>query len=305
MEVVVEAGSRLHAGFHYIGGGIWAGCGFYAERPRLRIRARSCDNGGYSGARELAGILKRLLDTLDGVCIDVLEEIPAHMGLGSTTQTTLAVGLAHSIIYKLDNRIDSLAYRLGRGRYSWVGTLLFMHGGFVVDAGTGLREPRVMSRLDVPDDWRFLIVLPKLRRGYSEEIEEELLSGVKDPLPRTSSLMARGALMLMMGVARRDLGMALKGLKSIQLGTGLYFSGYQGGRYRSDVMDIVGEAERNGIILAQSSWGPTLYTITTVEQARGDAYIIKTILKETGIEGDVIISRPRNKGASAIKLVSS
>ncbi|MEB3780411.1 MAG: hypothetical protein GSR85_09340 [Desulfurococcales archaeon] len=303
MEVIVDSGSRLHAGFHYIGEGYWGGCGFYLERPGFRIKAWRCRNGSVIGAGESLQVVRGVLGSLHGMCVEVLEEIPLHVGLGSTTQTVLALALAYKALYGTRDPIYVMARRLGRGRYSWVGTLLFAYGGFIADAGAGVNAPEPITRLSIPGEWRFIVVIPQLRRGYSEDIERQILDIARKPSQTSSRLMATGALKLMMGIARRDLKLALEGLKAMQMGTGIYFSKHQGGTYRDDLQRIVEEAERNGIMLAQSSWGPTLYTISTIDQAKGDAYLIKTILSELGIKGEIIVSKPRNQGAK-ITLIS-
>jgi beta-ribofuranosylaminobenzene 5'-phosphate synthase len=310
-RVRVVAGSRLHAGFYYAGPGRpyrWGSAGFYVEEPRVVVEAEECpDERGTSveAAPAHAPVLESVLKKLGvrGVCARLLEAPPRHAGLGSTTQITLATACAVSILRGASTcspgEVAALARRLGRARVSGAGTLLYALGGFVADAGSpDPSGPRPLMRHGVPGGWRFIIVLPRLERGLTEDEERPLLVNPQPPGAAAERLMARGLLRLAAGVARGDLTEALEGLRELQLGTGMYFSHLQGGAYRRDLQGIAGEAQRNGVFLAQSSWGPALYTITTSEDAWGDAALLQSILGELGVEGRVIVAGPRNRGAS-------
>ncbi len=300
--VRVETGSRLHAGFYTVdaGWGVkWGGSGFYIDMLGVKAEAWECGEPGIEappGYQDVASLVWERLKPR--VCARLLEGPPRHSGLGSTTQASLALGLA---IDRLESRglgVEGLARVLGRGRYSLVGTLLFMHGGFIVDPGTpGPLKP--LARLEVPGDWRFVVVLPSLPRGPGEDVEERLMKP-RRPGPREEALMAKGTIMLASAIARGDLGDALEALKLVQAGTGLYFSRSQGGVYRGDVSWIVGEASRDGIVLAQSSWGPALYTISDAGTAGSDASLLRSILAEAGVGGRVYVAEPRNSGAVTV-----
>jgi len=300
--VIITTGSRLHAGFYYAGGGWgfnWGSMGFYVEPPRFRAVVEECSDPRIEGPTELVGVIEDALSTLGGdYCVDVQEYIPRHVGLGSTTQTVLGVACAVEYLRRGRCEPRSIARILGRAKVSGVGTLLFELGGFVADAGTpDPLGPRPLLRLEIPENWRFVIVIPELKRGLSEEAEELILRKPWKPSASVRELMALGGLRLAVSVARGDLEGALEGLRLIQSGTGLYFSKLQGGLYRRDLAVVAAEASKHGIYLAQSSWGPVLYTITTAEMAEGDARILRGILKVLGIRGEVVVSKPRNRGA--------
>ncbi|MCE4609737.1 MAG: hypothetical protein F7C36_05100, partial [Desulfurococcales archaeon] len=61
---------------------------------------------------------------------------------------------------------------------------------------------------------------------------------------------------------------------------------------------IVDEAWRDGIFLAQSSWGPTLYTLTTRDREASDIKTLKLISKLIGLDTDVLSVTSRNMPAS-------
>lgn len=305
LRVIVETGCRLHAGFYYAGldwGIRWGGAGFYAVEPRVVVEAYPCGRLELSGFRGRESLVLEALVKLGvrGVCLNAHSLIPAHVGLGSTTQLLLASSI--SALTVLGSRVDplDLAVTLGRGRVSWVGSLLFKLGGFIVDSGAPAGKPRPMARLDIPDDWVFVIVTPSIERGLSEVEEEPLLREPWEPSLEASYHMSRGVLRLASGIARGDIVDALKGLRELQLGTGMYFSRLQGGVYRGILGEIVEKAESKGVILAQSSWGPTLYTITRSQDSGYVVDVLTSTLRSRGLEGLVWVSRPRNSGASII-----
>lgn len=305
MEVIVNAGSRLHAGFHIIGDKIhkieYAGAGFYVDKPNIRVRVKECGEAIYEGPSEFRDPVAHVTEKTGFVGCVRLEESPRrHSGLGSTTQVMLAV--YHGIkLLRGENitkrgLLDAGFKLLGRTKASTVGTLLYVYGGFVSGVGLPLPSDYSVLRLPIPSDWRFIIVIPEVARGLNEKEEGSHLNSPKPAPQRVKQLMAIGFHYLAMGMVRKNLDLVLEGLRSMQTATGLYFSSIQGGVYRSDVARIVDEASRDGIILAQSSWGPTLYTITTVDSAESDRKTLEMIMREVGIRGTVIVSRPRNTG---------
>ena len=304
MRVEVETGSRLHGGFYYIGGDWsvkWAGLGFYVDRPSFRATVTEAPEPCVEGpeyVKELAAKASRAAG-LEGFCVKVHDHIPYHMGFGAGTQVLLSLYRAFQVLK--GERVSSAAdasVRLGRARVSAVGTLLFEKGGFVMDVGLP-GKPEALIRLDVPEEWRFIIVVPEsVGRGLTDEEEERVFSNLWSASESTLGFMAMGALRLASGIARRDLNDVLEGLRLVQRGTGFYFSKVQGGIYRGPLNEFVAEAWRNRIVLAQSSWGPALYTIVEGDrEAEWDAVLLKEILSEVGMKGEVIVARPRNRGA--------
>ena len=150
--------------------------------------------------------------------------------------------------------------------------------------------------LPIPEEWRLVIVQPGLEQGLHGARESRVLEGQPPPSERTRYIMSRGAHLLLVGMMRKDLNLALDGLRLMQTATGQYFSKVQGGAFRSDLARLVDEAQRDGIFLAQSSWGPTLYTIAPSDSAESDAKTLSLIASLTGLKAKVIVSKPRNRG---------
>lgn len=299
-RVMVEAGSRLHAGFYHIGPSwnvAWAGAGFYIDMFNTVVEAWECSDPRIEAPSELDDVVVNVTRAV-GVpaCAKIVQHAPRHIGLGSTTQAAMA--LAEALLRASGRGVNrhTLALKLSRARVSGVGALAYMHGGFVADAGRPWQTLEPIIRLDVPEEWRFLIIIPRVGRGPSEAEEADT---IPEPSERARLLMASGFLRLASGVARGDISDALRGLAEIDSGTGLSFSSHQGGVYRSDIAWIAEEASKNGVTLVQSSWGPVLYTIEASEEdALADLYLVKGLLSEAGMQGRLYIARPRNKPAS-------
>ncbi len=304
-SILITTGSRLHGGFYHIGRSwkvLWGALGFYVEEPTLKIKIKPCNKTVIEAPDEVKELMLKYLDGSEDVCIKVDSYIPRHVGLGSTTQTLLAVLCGLKILKNepCDPVEISKPFRIAK--YSGVGTLLFKYGGFVIDSGLpDPQGPRALLHLSIPEEWRFVIVLPKLRKGLSEEEEDNIMKNPWEPSGEVERLISRGALRLATGLVRKDIEEVISGLKEVQSGTGMYFRKVQGSSYRSDLATLVAEAEKDKIYLAQSSWGPTLYTITTADQATTIYIALKKLLKIVGIDGRVWITKPRNRGFEAIR----
>ena len=72
------------------------------------------------------------------VHINVKEAIPAHVGLGSGTQLSLAVAVALAKLFNVKASIQELTFAMDRARRTGVGTAIFETGGFVVDGGKAI-----------------------------------------------------------------------------------------------------------------------------------------------------------------------
>ena len=304
-RVVIEAGSRLHAGFHLVKETLYnieyAGAGFYSEQPRVVVEASECGDPHVQAPGEFHRIISRVVGKLPvRACVTLREAPPLHHGYGATTQVSLATYHALSLLAGRDPTPDELVkaglHLLGRQEASTVGTILYAHGGFTVAPGVPApRNPSPMI-LPIPEDWRLVIVQPELRRGLHGARESEVLGNRTPPTERTRFMLSRGVHLLLVGMIRRDLNLALDGLRLMQTATGRYFSEAQGGTFRRDLARLVDEAQRDGIFLAQSSWGPTLYTIAPSDSADSDAKTLHLIASLIGLKARVIISKPRNRG---------
>ncbi len=313
-RVRVEASARLHGGFHRLpdvqGNRSYAGIGFYIEEPRVTVEASIGGTsqhweieaqGPYaSHAERLASMtLEKLKPGVEWLKIHVTNSIPPHAGLGSTTQIVLSVAAAlHTLTSgrpPSTGEIHYLSHRLERDRRSLAGTLLYTSGGAVIDAGAPAEPPyRPLYHGILPADWVFVLFEPELPEGLSGREEEETFARLPLAGEHIVSLQERGLARLLLGLARTDLDAVIDGLRMVQIATGMYFREAQRGVYRSDLERVADEAWRDGIFLAQSSWGPTLYTLTDRGRAWSDAKTLRMIAGLYGLKARVRIVEPRS-----------
>src|SRR4029079_11549235 len=107
--------------------------------------------------------------------------IPQHAGLGSGTQLALAVGAALNAFAGLPSQTpQELALSVGRGLRSAVGSYGFVYGGLIVEQGKLPEEPisPLDCRLDLPAEWRFVLVRPRQLAGLAGADESAAMAAL-------------------------------------------------------------------------------------------------------------------------------
>lgn len=321
MEAIeVTASARLHLGFYnFLNNRIaYGSLGLAIDRPVIRVVVRRRGEllvNNYTD-EYIDDIIEHVVDRLDvpGAEISIYSTIPRHVGLGSTTQLSLAIGYALTRLYGLGYSIRELALRLGRGYVSGIGIAAFEKGGFIIDSGRRLGDngllnhPRTIYDLPkpiywskVPGDWRFIVIVPNGSRGLDESVEEELMRK-PEPLPSDLQLQLYSALVMdiVPGVSLNDIDRFSQGLYKIQFTTGKYFMKHQGGIFccRETEEIIRHMLDSNIVGVGQSSWGPVAYGV--VRGSKKAKRLLEKILynlKQEGIEPrQVFIAKPRNTG---------
>lgn len=287
-------------------GRVYGGCGVYVNHPRLRVRMRKSPEIKTSGTTRKAfeGYAKKVLEhhgISGGVEIEVLEEIPPHTGLGSGTQTALAVAGGISRIYDLDSGAEENAAVLGRGKISAVGTHLFKHGGFILEGGrksSGGISP-LLARYDFPEKWAFTVVTPQIEAGLSGAVEENALRQTKGEAENTEKISQITLMQLLPALIEEDLASFGDAVYKIDQITGNYFKKVQNGIYREKtIKTVVDYMMENGAAgCGQSSWGPTVYAVSEKIECERLARNVKSFLKDAKIKAQVSCTKARNKGA--------
>ncbi|SFR55005.1 beta-ribofuranosylaminobenzene 5'-phosphate synthase family protein [Halogeometricum limi] len=319
MSVRVSTGARLHFGFLNLSLAhqrLYGGLGVGLDEPRTTVvaepaeavRCRDSDARAY---------VERAVDILDvpGADVDVESTLPRHAGLGSGTQLALAVLDAVARAHDRDVSVRALAPRLGRGGRSGIGVATFETGGVLVDAGHPTARfttdrpadgdwtvPAVAARHPVPDDWRFLVVVPDADPGQSGEEEDESMRSVverADPAvaDRISGVLSRRLLPAVADGSAARFGEAVAEMGRLN---GTWYADEQGGVYRPPVGELVASLEDDPACYGagQSSWGPAVYGVTDaahVDEARAAG---REALAAAGVGGEVLVVRGRNTGAS-------
>jgi len=178
-SVRVRAGSRLHFGLIWPGEGgprRFGGAGAMVQDPGVEIEAAIAETTCADGplADRALAFARACGGERFPVSIRVLSAPPGHSGLGTGTQLGLAVARSISVLRGESPSVDEIAQRVERGRRSAIGVHGFRLGGFLVDGGRSesSRLAPLLIRLEVPENWRFVLAAPASGTGLSGAEEE-------------------------------------------------------------------------------------------------------------------------------------
>lgn len=309
-RIQISAPGRLHMGFLDMGGALGRrfgsiGVGIDELATSLSVEPAKALNIVGSGADRAARVVNRLA-MLTGiqfkVSITIDRTIPDHAGLGSGTQLALATGVALSRLYGLNLPVRELAAMVERGARSGIGIGVFEQGGLLVDAGRGPNTPvpPIISRLQMPPDWRFIIVLDRRDQGLHGSAEIEAFR--KLPVFPEAEAARLCHLLVMRGlpaVAENELDVFGSVITELQRSVGDHFAPAQGGRFTSPEVQSAVEflAGQGAVGVGQSSWGPTGFCMVATPASA------ESLLKAARHhfcnrpELDFLIGTPRNQGA--------
>jgi beta-ribofuranosylaminobenzene 5'-phosphate synthase len=325
----VETSARLHFGFQNLSLAhqrLYGGVGVSIDAPAFVVTARRADGvevvDDSSGpdddvaavGREHVRRATELLG-LSGATVRVRERFPRHVGLGSGTQFALAVYAAVAAAHDRDVDVRQAAPALGRGGRSGVGVAGFERGGFVVDGGHSTGQfttdrpadgewtvPPVIARHDLPEHWRFVLVLPDADPGRSGDDEDSSMrSVVEDADPALaddiSAVLTRRLLPAAATGRREAFGAAVAEIGRLN---GAWYTDAQGGVFRPPVGAIVEELADHPAIsgVGQSSWGPTVYGLTDRASADRAQTAARAALDAADVDGSVLVAGVRNGGAT-------
>ena len=235
-----------------------------------------------------------------GYSIEVRKAIPRHIGLGSTTQLSLAVGTGIARLNEISVPTEKLAQILGRGKDSGTGIYAFAYGGFVLDGGVANGVPPLIIREDFPGEWAFLLVIPELKPGLDEDEEKPVMEEAFGSVEAAREISHRILLGLLPALKERNIREFGKHLSAIQRLVGRHFSEFQGGEFREDVKLILDWLKEKTYGAGQSSWGPTVYGLILKSEYQTLSAEITDYLKEHGLKAKVELGKPRNRGAEIV-----
>jgi len=290
-KISVIAPARLHMGFIDLSGSLGRhfgsiGVALNEISTRLSIaKATELQVNGPSSDRAIKCTqrLCSLLNVSDQVKIDIEAAIPEHVGLGSGTQMSLAIGSVLNELYDLGLTTREIAKLTHRGMRSGIGIGVFEQGGLVVDGGRGEQTvtPPVISHMDIPDQWRFILVFDQ--RGQGLHGEQEINAFKELPIfPHQEA--ARLCYLLMMqglpAIAEKNINLFGDVITQLQQSVGEHFSSVQGGIFTSpEVAEAMLWLEQQGAVaIGQTSWGPTGFcAVDSVKKA--DALVAEMQIK--------------------------
>lgn len=310
-RIHVRACARLHLGFLDLtgcAGRQFGSVGLSLDDIALELTATPAATVTVSGpgAERAASIARAMFTALGnpgGIDLRIAQGIPEHAGLGSGTQLALAVGSACARITGADLAAEEVAALLLRGQRSGIGIGTFALGGFVVDGGRGpdTRTPPIVSRLPVPESWRFVLVLDRSRQGTHGDRETAAFHQLP-PMPADQSAhLCRVTLMqLLPALAEGDCRVFGGAVSEIQTVIGEFFSRYQAGQFTSPdvataVEQLLGDGATGG---GQSSWGPTGFGIFPSAKAAARAVERARARWHDNAELDFVSCRAANQPAA-------
>ena len=308
--MLIETPKRLHLGLIDPSASLGRRFGSLglALEGGYRIRVMPHDKLEIKANEEDAKTIRFVIDKMNqefltgfNYLIDVENAIPRHVGLGSTTQLTLGVGLALAKLNNIRVEIENLASLLGRGKNSGAGIYTFKYGGFVMDSGVKGSIPQLIIREDLPEDWGFLLIIPHVKRGFDEEEEKPIMQNLAGRVEIAEKISHRILLGLLPALKERNIEEFGKHLTEIQMLVGKHFEEYQGGEFREDVKFMLEFLKENTYGYGQSSWGPTLYGLIKKDDYEVIKRKTQNFLKELGINAHVDIGIPRNNGATTVE----
>lgn len=315
MKVYVKTPARLHLGLIDMNrelSRVFGGLGVGISYPNVIIEATQSGKmkiiGEYKALTEK--YVKRFLEKYEiqnNFCLKVRSVIPEHSGLGSGTQFALAVAKALAKLFNIEASIQELSLAMGRGKRTGVGTAIFDQGGFVVDGGKTIDNKSgkmgkfspIIFRRSVPVDWRFVVVIPDIKKGLANSQESVAFQEVPIMRSEDVGIICRLIMMkLLPSLIENNIKGFGEAITKIQMTVGKSFSSVQGGIFSSPIVEegieyLIKMGSYGG---GQSSWGPTFYGLTkNCEAQKIKSKMIEFLEKKTG--GIVFIAEPNNKGA--------
>lgn len=280
-KVSVIAPARLHMGFIDLSGSLgrhFGSIGVALDDIATQLSVVYSDELVVTGssekrAKKCAKALCKSLNVSEKIKIDIETAIPEHVGLGSGTQMSLAIGSALNAFYKLGLSTRDIAQITDRGMRSGIGIGVFEQGGLVVDGGRGelTQTPPVISHMDIPESWRFILVFDQ--RGQGLHGNQEINAFKKLPAFPAEKAARLCYLLMMQGlpaVAEQDIAKFGDVITQLQESVGEHFASVQGGIFSSpEVAEVMQWLKQQGAVaIGQTSWGPTGFcAVDQVKQA--------------------------------------
>ena len=273
-KITVIAPARLHMGFIDLSGSLgrhFGSIGVALNEHVTRLTVSQAQQRVVTGscaqrAEQCLTMMCAALNVSDKVSINIESAIPEHVGLGSGTQMSLAIGSALNELYGLGLSVREIAALMDRGLRSGIGIGIFEQGGFIVDGGRGEQTiiPPVLAHFVIPEEWRFILVFDQRGQGLHGQQEVQAFRELP-PFPQQEA-MRLCYLLLMQGLpalAEGNIGQFGDVISQLQQSVGEHFAPAQGGVFTSHEVSLAMQwlAEQGAVGIGQTSWGPTGFCV--------------------------------------------
>jgi len=243
----------------------------------------------------------------------IKEYFPEHLGIGSKTQLCLAIGLAITKLEGLELPVERITKIVGRGGTSGIGWRGFEQGGFILDAGhnfgpgkeketflpssasSSANPALTLIRYPIPENWRFLVIIPKVKQGAHDQEEVNIFQEYT-PINRedVNEVSHQIIMKVLPGLIKNDLDCFGEGIRRIQK---IGFKKIEIDLQHPIVKNLMKFLEAEGVkAYGMSSFGPCVVAITEDDES---AKILKAKCEEfiKDFRGIVLIAKPNNAGA--------
>lgn len=238
------------------------------QSPGIILRAQPGVGQSGSNSKLVDQLIERLRKNRPEwnrpIQFELIEQIPAHQGLGSGTQLGMAVTEAMASFHGETNLTPrQLASYSRRGQRSSVGLHGYLDGGFLVDAGHQQGEAigQLACHVPFPDDWRIILVTPPEEIGIHGDDETLTFSKLSPMSPsRTGELCRLTLTEILPALKYADFGPFVRAIQKYGELVGEFFASVQGGIFAQENLEpFVERLLELGVQgIAQSSWGPTI-----------------------------------------------
>ncbi len=239
---------------------------------------------------------------------------PSHVGLGSKTQLSLAIAIAITKLKNFNNLTHKTLTKLvERGGTSGIGWKGFETGGFILDGGhdfgigkeketflpssasTSVNPALTIFRHEIPENWRFVLVIPNIKKGA---YGDEEISVFKDftPIQRSevNEISNQVIMKILPGIIKKDLACFGEGLKRIQ---NLGFKKIEIALQHKVVKGLLHFFENYGLkAYGMSSFGPSIVGIVESD-SEAEILLRKVQINQMHRGGHIYICKPNNTGA--------
>ncbi|MFX1311058.1 MAG: beta-ribofuranosylaminobenzene 5'-phosphate synthase [Promethearchaeota archaeon] len=239
---------------------------------------------------------------------------PSHVGLGSKTQLSLAIATAITKLKNISNTsINQLTKLVERGGTSGIGWRGFETGGFILDGGHDFGKGKeketflpssasisanpalTIFRHDIPENWRFILVIPNVKKGaYGDEEISVFQNYAPIHKNEVNEVSHQIIMKIIPSLIKNDLDGFGEGLKRIQ---SIGFKKIEINLQHRIVQDLLVFFDEYGLkAYGMSSFGPSVFGIVESDSEAVDLLkIVQKNQKNGG--GHIYICKPNNTGA--------
>jgi beta-ribofuranosylaminobenzene 5'-phosphate synthase len=312
----ITSPSRLHLSLIDLNaeiGRVDGGLGITLDYPKMELTAEKSDNitvtGNSALNKRVKNAVKSVLPEGKGISLNIEDDIPSHVGLGSGTQSSLSAASAVNEVYHLGLNVRELAEKVGRGGTSGIGVASFENGGFLVDAGhkfnkKGGFSPSAASKADPAPivfrhdfpDWDIIMALPHGQGAHDAKEVDIFNRECPIPLNEVQEISHLILMQIIPAILENDIDAFGKGINHLQ-STG--FKKREIVLQSEDIKNLIRFMNDTGAKgCGMSSFGPAVFGFSdSKSQSRKIREDVQSMLDDT-VGGRAIVTNANNTGAN-------